>query len=483
MFKMKNKTPLGDKQKLKITSSYFTIMLALILVVANILMVMLGTKLTTKIDLTQGKVLDFSDTTIGVLDNLDKDVKIYGILKDSELMYDGVDELARKEIVKVVAAIKEIVAKYDKLSDKISYEEIDPMSNPQFLMTYQKDGQPIGDFCVVVEHGDEYRVIYLTEMFTINSSTLYAQSIMAEQLLTASIVNVTSGEATNVQVVEGHGEVFGADYLTSVLTTDNYNITPVNLLAGDIAEDTDILIMSMVTSDYITPEIEKVEAFLEKGGKLQVLTGADLLEYPVLEKFYRSWGIEFNKGVVAETSGGMYYQSPYVILPNIESSDMTDYIAENKLTMIVPNASAVSVTDMDNIEYKSLLTTSENSYVSTDLSNSEYKEGDERGPFNIAVYASRENEDGSKAEVVFSGALFSLTYQYMTAGNQTFMSNTMSALSGKDSTMLIDSKDISTSMLSISRVTAIVMAIIFTILIPLALIIYGISVWLRRRHL
>lgn len=473
MFKIKNKTPLGDKQKMKITSSYFTITLALILVVANVLMVVLGAKFTTKLDLTKSKVLDFSDTTISVIDELDKDIKIYGILKDSELMYDGV----------AVSAIKEIVAKYDKLSDKITYEEIDPMSNPQFLMTYQKDGQPLGDYGVVVQHGDEYRVIYLTEMFTVNSATGYAETIMAEQMLSAAIVNVTSGEATNVQVVEGHGEVFGADYLKSVLTTDNYNITPVNLLAEDIAEDTDILIMSMVTSDYVAPEIEKVEAFLEKGGKMQVLTGADLLNYPVLEEFYRSWGIEFNKGVIAETESGMYYQSPYIILPNIESSDMTDYIAENKLTMIVPNASAVSVTDMDDIEYTPLLSTSENSFVSTDLSNAEYNEGDERGPFNIAVYASRENEDGSKAEVVFSGALFSLTYQYMTAGNQNFVSNTMSALSGKDSTMLIDSKDISTSMLSIPRIASIVIAILFVILIPLALIIYGIAVWLRRRHL
>lgn len=473
MFKIKIKTPLCDKQKLKITSSYFTIILALILVVANILMVALGAKFTTKLDLTKNKVLDFSDTTVSVLDELDKDVKIYGILKDSERLYDGA----------VVSAIKEIIKKYDKLSEKITYEEIDPMSNPQFVMTYQKDGQPISDYAVVVEHGDEYRVVYLTEMYTINSATMYAESIMAEQLLTAAIVNVTSGEATNVQVVEGHGEVFGADYLKSVLTTDNYNITPINLVGEDISDDTDILIMSMVTSDYIAPEIEKIETFLDKGGKLQVLTGADLLDYPVLEEFYRSWGIEFNKGVLAETQSGKYYQYPSIVLPNIESSDITDYIAQNKLTMIVPNASAVSVTDMDNIEYTPLLSTSENSFVSTDPSNTQYSEQDEKGPFNIAVYASRQNEDGSKAEAIFSGALFSLTYQYMTAGNQKFMSNTMSALSGKDSTMLIDSKDISTSMLSMPRVASIVIAMLFTILIPLALIVYGIAVWLRRRHL
>lgn len=473
MFKLKNKITLGDKQKLKITSSYFTIMLALVLVVANILMAVIGTKLPTKFDLTQSKVLDFSDTTISVLDNLDKDVKIYGLLKGSEQSYDGV----------AMSAINEIIKKYVRLSDKITYQEIDPMNNPQFLMSYNKDGQEISDYSVVVEHGDEYRVIYLTEMFTINSNTGYTETIMAEQMLTAAIVNVTSGEAINVQVVEGHGEVLGAEYLNSVLTTDNYNISSVNLLSGDIEEDTDILIMGMVSSDYITPEIDKVEEFLEKGGKLQVLTGADLLKYPVLEKFYRSWGIEFKKGVIAETQSGMYYESPYVLLPNIESSDITDYIAENKLTMIVPNAAAISVTDVDNIDYTYLLSSSPNSYLAANPSDGEYQEGDEKGPFSISVYATRENEDGSKAEAVFSGTLFSLTYQYMTAGNQNFMSNTMSALSGKDSTMLINAKDVSTSMLSVNGILAVVIAVILTILVPLALIIYGIAIWLKRRHL
>lgn len=473
MFKIKNKVTLGDKQKLKITSSYFTIMLVLVLVVANILMAVIGTKLPTKFDLTQSKVLDFSDTTISVLDNLDKDVKIYGLIKGAEQNYDGV----------AMSAINEIIKKYVRLSDKITYQEIDPMNNPQFLMSYTKDGQEITDYSVVVEHGDEYRVIYLTEMFTINSNTGYTETIMAEQLLTAAIVNVTSGEAVNVQVVEGHGEVLGAEYLNSVLTTDNYNISSVNLLSGDINEDTDILIMGMVSSDYITPEIDKVEEFLSKGGKLQVLTGADLLKYPVLDKFYRSWGIEFKKGVIAETQSGMYYETPYVLLPNIESSDITDYIAENKLTMIVPNAAAISVTDVDNIDYTYLLSSSPNSYLSTNPSNGEYQEGDEKGPFSISVYATRENEDGSKAEAVFSGTLFSLTYQYMTAGNQNFMSNTMSALSGKDSAMLINAKDVSTSMLSVNGILAVVIAVILTILVPLALIIYGIAIWLKRRHL
>ena len=233
---------------------------------------------------------------------------------------------------------------------------------------------------------------------------------------------------------------------------------------------------------FYTPN-DKVEEFLEKGGKLQVLTGADLLKYPVLEKFYRSWGIEFKKGVIAETQSGMYYETPYVLLPNIESSDITDYIAENKLTMIVPNAAAISVTDVDNIDYTYLLSSSPNSYLSANPSNGEYKEGDEKGPFSISVYATRENEDGSKAEAVFSGTLFSLTYQYMTAGNQNFMSNTMSALSGKDSAMLINAKDVSTSMLSVNGILAIVIAVILTILVPLALIIYGIAIWLKRRHL
>ncbi len=473
MFKIKNKTPIGDKKKLKITSSYFTILLVAILVVANILMVSIGSKVTTKLDLTKGKILDFSDSTYTVLNELDKDVKIYSILKDSDLYYDPM----------AASAVMEIVKKYDRISDKVTCEEIDPMSNPQFLMSYQKDGQPISDYGVVVEHGDEYRIIYLSEMYTANTSTGYAETIMAEQLLSAAIINVTSGETTNVQVVEGHGEVLSADYITGILTTDNYNITPVNLLAGDIAPETDILIMSMVTADYVAPEIEKVEAFIANGGKLQVLMGADLLDYPVLEEFYRSWGIEFNKGVMAETSGGKYYQSPYVVIPTIESTDITDSIINSKLTMLVPNVAAISVTDLDNIEYKTLLSSSENSFVSTDISNAEYKEGDLRGPFNIAVHATRTNEDGSKSEAIFSGALFSLTYQYMTAGNQNFVSNTMSALSGKDSTMLIAAKDIATSMITIPGWASIVIGVLFTIVIPLALIVFGIVVWFRRRHL
>ena len=473
MFNFKSYKAMSEKNKLKITSSYFTLVVIAILVVVNILMVILGTKFTTKIDLTKSKVLDFSDTTLSVINELDKDVTIYGILEGAEYVYAPA----------AVSSIKEIVKKYDKLSDRITYKEIDTLSNPQFLMTYQRDGQPMGDYGVVVESGEEYRIIYVSEMYTQNSTTGYLESVMAEQPISAAIVNVTSGESINVQMVEGHGEVITSEYLTSLLTTDNYNITQTNLMTDDIAPDTDVLVVSSVKNDYIQPEIDKINAFVNDGGKLSVLMGADLNEFPVLDSFFRSWGVSFDRGVLAETTNGMYYQSQYVVIPTVQPSEITNYIIDGNLTMIVPNAASIAVTDTDNIEHTALLTSSDNSYVSTNVENTEYQEGDLKGPFNMAVLAKRTNEDKSVSEAVFSGALYSLTYQYMTAGNQNFFSNTMTYLSGNDSMLLIDAKDMSTAMLNMSPVLALVLAGIFTILVPLALIAYGVYVWIKRRHL
>ena len=65
------------------------------------------------------KILDFSETTLDVIDGLETDVEVISLIPESD-------------ITREILQIKEILAKYDSLSDHISVKNVDAGKNPGF---------------------------------------------------------------------------------------------------------------------------------------------------------------------------------------------------------------------------------------------------------------------------------------------------------------------------------------------------------------
>lgn len=68
-------------------------------------------------------------------------------------------------------------------------------------------------------------------------------------------------------------------------------------------------------------------------------------------------------------------------------------------------------------------------------------------------------------------------------GNLNFVVNSLNWLQDKKETLQIQPKDLTTFRLNISTTQAMVWAAITVVGIPIAILVLGLTVWLRRRHL
>ena len=96
-----------------------------------------------------------------------------------------------------------------------------------------------------------------------------------EQDLTNALIKVVQGETHKVYFTQGHGERdttasegSGFSGLAQELGSDNFTGEKLVLLQQEIPADASVLVIAGPTSDFLQPEIDRLKAYLAKGGKL-----------------------------------------------------------------------------------------------------------------------------------------------------------------------------------------------------------------------
>src|SRR6185436_16280583 len=134
-----------------------------------------------------------------------------------------------------------------------------------------------------------------------------------EQALTNALIKVLTGAARKVYFTQGHGEKDSASsdrggYSTVVeqMKQDNFGVEPLVLIQQKtIPDDATILVIAGPTTDFFPPEIEALNAYVAKGGKVLVMLDPLLKgpAQPLLTQFLADWGIRAGSDVVLDASG------------------------------------------------------------------------------------------------------------------------------------------------------------------------------------
>ncbi len=467
------------KKNYMATAGIITILVIVAIIVVNILFSAIGTKVNLKIDMTRDKILSFDDATIAVLDKLDEEVKVYSMIPDSS---DGT----------VIDQVREILEKYSKLTSKIDYKVIDTEKNPDFARKYSTTGAPLSVYSVVFETDKRFKTVNLSDAILTDSTGQTIQSIAAEKLFTSAIMHVTSDKIAKLAVLEGHGELVGASYFSEMLKYEGYEVVPLNLMTDDIPEDIDSIIVTSPEKDFDAGEIDKIDDYLNKGKSLQVISTPG---QPALQKYdsylKEEWGIEFKPGFLAEDEAGFFYKKPIYLLPKINETEITaDFIGKD-LMVICPASMGIKKNENQNVKELVLLETSDECIVKVsqfDDMTADYhslRDGDKKEISTVASIVSKELSDGKTARIFVSGGIDFLQQSLMESSfaNKDFYFNTIAAICENNNNIYIRPKDISTPYITISALWVYIFGFITVVVIPLSLLIAGLVIWLRRRHL
>ncbi len=441
-----------------------------ILIVVNIFASVLP-KTLTRYDISSTKLYSITSNTKVVVNALKKDVTIYWIVQADE--EDDV--------------IENLLAKYDSLSDHIKVVKKNPDIYPTFAAQYTSDDVPNNS--LVIECGDRSRFVSYNDIYVqeANMSTYsYDSSFDGEGAITSAIDYVVSEELPQIYVLEGHGEKELASGFSKQLEKDNMETKTFSLLNEDaVPEEADCVLIYAPTSDISTEEKDILSDYVKGGGKLMVLAGPT--EDGTLENLYsllKDYGVETADGVVVEEDRTHYaFQAPYVLLPDIASSEITDPLIDENYYAIMPIAQGMTIKDTSGA-VSALLTTSDTSYSKVEgygISTYEKEEGDIDGPFAVAVSIACEN-DGQIIWFSSSDFLEDMYNSYSSGANLDLGMNALSSLIGESEAVAIRSKSLEYSYLTIDSSTASLLKVLMIGVFPLTFLGVGICVVVRRRR-
>lgn len=447
-----------------------TLIVLAILIVVNVLASILPGNLT-KYDISSTKLYSITSNTKAVVNALKKDVKIYWIVQA-----DKEDDV-----------IENLLEKYESLSDHIEVVKKNPDVYPTFTDKYTSEEVPNNS--LIVECGDKNRYISYNDIYvTQTDATGYSSSSSfdGEGAITSAIDYVISDKLPKIYVLEGHGEAELPETFSKQIERENMQTESFSLLNEDkVPEDADAILIYAPTSDISAEEKEILADYVANGGKMMVAAGPT--ENGSLTNLYSllsDYGVETTDGIVVEEDREHYaFQQPYILLPDLQSSDITDPLIEENYYAILPIAQGLTVKDTAG-RVTELLTTSDTAFskkAGYNLETYEKEDGDTDGPFALAVSIEADN-DGQI--VWFSSSLFleDMYNSYSSGANLDMGMNALSSLVGERDAVSIRSKSLNYNYLTIDESTSSLLKTMMIGVFPLAFIVTGIVVIVRRRR-
>ena len=342
---------------------------------------------------------------------------------------------------------------------------------------------------LIVECDERSRFISYNDIYVTNAdmySYSYETSFDGEGAITSAIDYVISEDHPQLYVLEGHGEAELSSTFSEQIEKENMETTTFSLLNEDsVPEEADCVLIYAPTSDISEEEKEMLSEYVTGGGKLMVLAGP--VEEGTLENLYSllsDYGVEAAEGVVVEGDRQHFaFQAPYILLPDMSGSEITDPLIEEKYYAIMPIAQGMTVKDTSGAVTQ-LLTTSDASFSKKDgysISTYEKEEEDVVGPFAVAVSVACEN-DGQMIWFSSSNFLEDMYNAYSSGANLDLGMNALSSLIGENEAVSIRSKSLSYNYLTINESTATFLKVLMIGVFPLAFLGMGIFVIVSRRR-
>ncbi len=469
-------------------ATVFTIVFIIAVVLVNVLVGYLTDRYVLEIDLTSERLFEISEDTKEVLDDLAETITITVLA----------EETTYRDSTELLSNVYETLQRYEALAGgKISVRYINPTVNPKIVEEYNSLGD-LNSNDIIIESGKRFMKLSPTGMYnseTDDKGVTYYVGLRAEQKLTSAILYCTADTVSKAAYIRGHSEDYFMDELDSLLTTSNYEVTSVILAREDIPEDVNLIIISSPKTDFSAEEIEKLDAYFAAGGDAIVsMTPNVVEELTNLDKFFEEWGVKYSEKIVFDSSQSLSGYPMYVV-PSVNIvKGITDNLNIKNLFPLVVGGRAIELTNTQTSnDYVTVLMESSGTSYAKDANDFAYGydkgDNDISGPFNLAVmterYSYEKNLKNTRSSILFLNAGM-ITNSVLGASNflnTAYLASALDFINDYSDAVIIPDKNFKSTTLNILSWQVTVVFWVVVVAIPLAILLIGVIVWARRRHL
>ncbi len=458
-----------------------------IFILVNLLAAAVSEKFpSARLDLTRNGLFNIGATTKSVLADLDEsgdEVVVYYLKNTSEeLTY-----------------IKEVVLKYLGASKSLEYKTLNYVKNPASVKKYgELDSLTEGSLIVDNITSGRFRIIPYEDMFIYDSQSQGLSAANLESKLTNALAYVVSEDESFVYFSTGHGEADPSE-MGGVLAEENISALQLSLKTAEVPDDCGILYIISPVYDFTAEEIDRLDSYLDRGGNVQLAVEPGV-QLERLEGYLGEWGVTLGGDNVIETDPAHMREDSqtgmYFIYPQVAQSALTKTITEKNLLTLGVLCRSIHVASVPNTEIKrtNVFYTTKNG-ISSDIDTGSVTEGS----FDLCIMLEKTVGDSydKTARLLIGGSssfwgvtnysnFVSLTglLSEPSVGNNAFFVDSAYEMLGLEGTKLtIESKSLSATTLMMTEAQQSTYRIMFCYALPALIILLGLIIWLRRRHL
>ena len=443
----------------------YALVYVLVVLTAVVIANFLANRYNKSYDATSNKRYSLSDQTAKI---------VKGLKQDATITY--FDQGTRFEHA------KDLLGEYKSLSPKIRVDYVDPDKNPQ-------EAREAG----IKNYG--------TAVVQIGMKKEEAKS-MTEEGITGAIIRDLKNNTRTVCFVAGSGEHqiddserSGFSRFKELLGKDNYDSKSIDLLQkAEVPNDCTVLVVGGPTRDYQQPEVDAIKKYVEDGGRALFMVDpplklgrSEIADNDALTNLLQSWGVSLDKDLILDLNpiGQLLGVGPQVAL--VRSYDSHTIVDGMKGTATgFPLSRSLELKNGDKTTVQKLFGSSDSSLATSNLSSPQVDTNDpknRKGPLTIAAagtYNTGKQESQGRFVVVGSSSWAANSFINFN-GNSDLALNTIDWLGSDEDLISIRPKEQEDRRITMTRAQLTLVRSTSQFLLPLLIVVVGVSVWWKRR--
>lgn len=487
-------------------SIVYTIVFIALIIALNLVISSVAGSTNLQIDLTSEEFISIGDVSHGILDELkesgDLDVTIYLLADRDKFDSTGSTIHGLNPLALIRDLCEEYAYEYDGISVKYKNLDLDPEWGAKYN---ELTNMTLSSSNVVVEGKYHARVLSLDAFYVVNSETKEYLGFNGELRLTTAILQSSISEPQVISATTGHGESMDASF-ASVLAGAGFDLMAVDLSTQNIDPRTKILLVSKPLTDFTGAEVEKLMDYTHDFNSLIVLVDDATPALPNLSDYLQEeWGMGYKPYHQVSDTMHSLNNNPLNVSAQYNTS-MSDQgssaayqliknLANTSIRTLMPNSVALytaPLTTKDNYTVETVLQTSSDAVTTCAAdgssetgsvplmllsANAQYVDLDDQYSTNQVLKYQYVMLAGSTA-FAETGCIDSASY-----GNKSLMLSTLRTMAVERYSLDIDYKTINDVALDIETGTATKLGVVICAVLPGIILIIGIVIFFRRRHL
>ena len=415
------------------------------------------------VDVTRQRIHTLSPDTVRTLETLPVDVEVLAFLRPDDAAYAPTVELLRR---------------YAERSSRFRWRTVDPYANPELV---RRHGVSDSGPRVVVTGGAE--TVRLREA--------------SEEALTNALVRVSHPGKRRVYFTQGHGEASPTDAgrqgwstAARALERENVELAPLGLAqAGQVPADASAVLVVGPRRPFLDAERAALAAYAARGGHLGIFLEPEA--DAGLDPLLAALGVEAGNDMVVDPNPLSRLAGATPAMPVLRpttSHPVSEPVAG--VGVVFPTARSLVALRGGPVRPVPLALTSESAWAETDVASifagtARLQEGEKVGPIPLALAVeqrvSADPPRATRAVVAGDADFFTNGYQQM-LGNLDLFLSMASWLTERDDRLVIRPRSREASRLALTEAQVGTLKFLAIDVVPVALLVAGLAVWLARKE-